>query len=122
MIDRPTKIKKLSVSLDPVGKHRHTGVNAGVTRQSAALSPGSDSNNHSVVEEWATSITVALIATTDIQPASAQHVVGNGATQFGIAGPASVLVHGPDLNVTKLFRWRTEDLKNQKIFMKTVHS
>jgi hypothetical protein len=71
------------------------------------MTPGADADNDPVVEERATGVTLALIATTNVQPANAQHVVGNAHSKLAVTAPAGGLVHGPDLDVAQLLRGGT---------------
>lgn len=100
----------LRVVLNPGGVARDAGVDTRVLSAGALVAPRADTNNDVVVDEGTTGVSLALVATTDIQPARAQHVVGDRVSELGVAVPAGGLVHGPDLHVTQLLGGLAKEL------------
>jgi hypothetical protein len=101
--------------LDPGCEARYASVDARVASLSASVAPRADADNNPVVVERATGVTLALIATTNVQPANAQHVVGDGKAELAVAAPAGSLVHGPDLDVAQLLRDGTTLLQSSML-------
>jgi hypothetical protein len=90
--------------LNPGCVARYASVDARVASLSAAVAPGADADNDSVVVERAAGVALALVVAVNVQPAGAQHVVGDGESKLAVAAPAGGLVHGPDLDVAQLLR------------------
>lgn len=90
--------------MDPRSKSADSNIDAGVVSQGALMSERGYTDNDSVVIERAARVSTALVATADVQPAGAQHVVRDGCTPTSVTLSANCLVDCPDLNVTKLRR------------------
>lgn len=107
-----TKIYLLSVTRDPSGVPWNTGIDGGELHKSIALDVfRRNSNNNTIVVKRTTSVTQALIATASTRVTGAQHVVSNGAVSSRPVDSAGILVHGPDLDLAKLIRRLTVELK-----------
>lgn len=96
---------------NPVGESRYAGIDAGVSRGRAGVRPRVDPEDHVVVEQWAAVVPCAGVATADVEPVGAHHVVSDVAPGARVALSAGVLVDGPDLDVTQLIRGLTAPLE-----------
>jgi hypothetical protein len=101
--------------LDPGCVARYASVDARVPSLSAAVAPGADADNDPVVVERTARVALALIAAANVQPANAQHVIGDGESELAVAAPAGSLVHGPDLDVAQLLRDGTTLLQSSML-------
>lgn len=75
------------------------------------MTPRADTDDDAVMVKRAAGIALALVATTDVEPAGAQHVLIDIITDFTVPIDAGALVDGPNLDVLKSLRIWTVDLK-----------
>ncbi|CAG9136798.1 unnamed protein product, partial [Plutella xylostella] len=86
--DVRSQVTVLGVALNPGGVARDAGVDTRVLSAGALVSPRADTDDDVVVDEGTTGVSLALVATADIQPARAQHVVGDRVSELGVTVPA----------------------------------
>ena len=106
----------ISIRADPGSETRNAGIDTRILSASAAETPRADTDDYTVVVERTTGVTLALVATADVQPTGAQHIGCDVCSTVCIPRSTNSLVDSPNLDVLQLLRGKTTRLQTKNTY------